>query len=80
MDYARFASSLGLQGITLSNPDDVGPAWEKALTADRPTVLDVHTNPDVPPVPPHTTFEQAFNTVKAFQGRRKHLGHHKRER
>jgi pyruvate dehydrogenase (quinone) len=29
-----------------------------ALTADRPTVLDVHCDPDIPPIPPHATFEQ----------------------
>lgn len=66
VDYAAFASGLGLQGIEVTTPDDVGPAWEKALTADRPTVLDVHTNPDIPPIPPHTTFEQALNTAKAL--------------
>jgi pyruvate dehydrogenase (quinone) len=65
VDYARFASSLGLQGITVTTTEGVGPAWEEALAADRPTILDVHTSPDVPPIPPHTTFEQAFNTAKA---------------
>lgn len=66
VDYAAFASSLGLESITVNTPDGVGPAWEKALTANRPTVLDVHTNPDIPPIPPHTTFEQALNTAKAL--------------
>lgn len=66
VDYAAFASSLGLESITVTTPDGVGPAWEKALTADRPTVLDVHTNPDIPPIPPHTTLEQVLNTAKAL--------------
>ena len=66
VDYAGFAASLGLQGITVESPDDVGPAWEKALAADRPTVLDVHTDPDIPPIPPHSTLEQARNTAKAL--------------
>ena len=30
----------------------------RALAADRPTVLDVHTDPDMPPIPPHATWEQ----------------------
>ncbi|MFD1213300.1 thiamine pyrophosphate-requiring protein [Arthrobacter sp. GCM10027362] len=66
VDYAGFASSLGLQGITVDNPDDLGPAWEKALGADRPAVLDVRTDPDIPPIPPHATLEQALNTAKAL--------------
>ena len=39
--------------------NQVGPAWEQALAADRPTVLDFRTDPDIPPIPPHATFEQA---------------------
>ncbi|MBT8159796.1 MULTISPECIES: thiamine pyrophosphate-requiring protein [Arthrobacter] len=65
VDYAAFASSLGLQGISVASPDELGPAWEKALAAGRPTVLDVRTDPDIPPIPPHATFEQALNGAKA---------------
>ena len=58
VDYAGFAASLGLGHATLTNPDLIAPAWNRALAADRPTVLDVHCDPNVPPVPPHATFEQ----------------------
>src|SRR4051794_22410662 len=51
VDYAGFARSLGLQGVDVERAEDVGPAWEAALSADRPTVLDVRTDPDVPPIP-----------------------------
>jgi len=64
VDYAAFARSLGLQGINVDTADGVGPAWEAALTADRPTLLDIRCDPDVPPIPPHATFEQ----VKAVAG------------
>ncbi len=40
------------------NPDQIADAWRQALAADRPTVLDVHTDPNVPPIPPHATFDQ----------------------
>lgn len=63
--YAAFAELLGLQGIAVENPDDVGPAWDRALAADRPTVLDVRVDPDVPPIPPHATLEQALDSAKA---------------
>jgi pyruvate dehydrogenase (quinone) len=65
VDYAAFTSSLGLQGISVGSPDELGDAWEKALAADRPTVLDVRTDPDIPPIPPHATLEQALNSAKA---------------
>jgi pyruvate dehydrogenase (quinone) len=58
VDYGGFARMIGLQGIEVTKPADIGPAWDAALAADRPTVLDVHTSPNVPPIPPHATFEQ----------------------
>ena len=60
--YAAYAESLGLRGIRVDRPEDVGGAWDAALSADRPVVLEAVTDPNVPPLPPHITFEQA----KAF--------------
>ncbi|GAW68023.1 pyruvate decarboxylase [Geoanaerobacter pelophilus] len=57
--YARYAEMLGLQGIELDDPQLIGAAWDHALNADRPVVIDAHCDPDVPPLPPHITFEQA---------------------
>ncbi|GAA2202701.1 thiamine pyrophosphate-requiring protein [Sinomonas flava] len=66
VDYAAIASVVGLGSIAVDSPDQLGPAWEKALAADRPTLLDVRTDPDIPPIPPHATFEQALNSAKAM--------------
>ncbi|GAB3295722.1 thiamine pyrophosphate-requiring protein [Epidermidibacterium keratini] len=66
VDYAGFARSLGLEALTVIVPDELGLAWDKALSADRPTVLDVHCDPNVPPIPPHATFEQASNAAQAL--------------
>ena len=66
VSYASFASSLGLIGIEVGKPGELGDAWDRALSADRPVVLDVHTDPDVPPVPPHATFEQVKDAAKAL--------------
>jgi pyruvate dehydrogenase (quinone) len=57
--YARYAEGAGLRGIRVDRPEDVGAAWDAALTSDRPTVLDIYTDPDVPPLPPHVSFKQA---------------------
>jgi pyruvate dehydrogenase (quinone) len=65
VDYAAFARSIGLHGINVETTDGVGPAWEAALSADRPTVLDIRCDPDVPPIPPHATWEQVKATASA---------------
>jgi pyruvate dehydrogenase (quinone) len=66
VSYEGFARSLGLHGIAVDKPEQVGPAWEQALAADRPVVLDFRTDPDVPPIPPHATFEQARDLAQAL--------------
>jgi pyruvate dehydrogenase (quinone) len=63
--YARFAELIGLKGIRVDDPDHVADAWDEALAADRPTVLEAVTDPEVPPLPPHITFEQAKHFAKA---------------
>ncbi len=57
--YHRFAELIGLKGIYVDDPDDLGRAWEQALASPVPTVLEVKTDPNVPPLPPHITLEQA---------------------
>ncbi len=64
IDYAAFARSIGLHAVNVDTPDGVAPAWEAALSADRPSVLDIRCDPNVPPIPPHATFEQ----VKSMAG------------
>jgi pyruvate dehydrogenase (quinone) len=66
ISYADFARSLGFEAITVSSPDELGPAWDRVLSADRPALLDVHCDPEVPPIPPHATFEQIKSTTEAM--------------
>jgi pyruvate dehydrogenase (quinone) len=66
VDYAGFAASLGLASRRVTDPEELADAWQQALAADRPTVLDVHTDPNVPPIPPHATFAQAKATAEAL--------------
>jgi pyruvate dehydrogenase (quinone) len=66
VDYAGFATSLGLDGVVVDKPDQIGPAWERALSSTRPSVLDVHCDPNVPPVPPHATVSQMTAAAKAM--------------
>jgi pyruvate dehydrogenase (quinone) len=66
VDYAGFAASLGLEGVAVDKPGDIGPAWDRALAADRPTVLDVRCDPNVPPIPPHATLDQMKDAGRAI--------------
>jgi pyruvate dehydrogenase (quinone) len=58
IDFAAFAAGLGLNALAIKDPDELADAWRNALSADRPTVLDVYTDPDMPPIPPHATWDQ----------------------
>jgi pyruvate dehydrogenase (quinone) len=64
--YAEFAKSIGLDGQRVEDPEHVGAAWDRALAADRPFVLDMVTDPNVPPLPPHITLKQARHFMGAL--------------
>jgi pyruvate dehydrogenase (quinone) len=64
--YARYADSIGLRGIRVERPEEVGPAWDEALRSDRPVVFEAITDPDVPTLPPHITLKQAKNFATAL--------------
>ncbi|MBF6353145.1 thiamine pyrophosphate-requiring protein [Nocardia higoensis] len=65
VSYADLARACGLHAIAVDDPDDLAPAWREALAADLPTVLDVRSDPEVPPIPPHATWEQMKSTAEA---------------
>jgi len=66
MSYADFAASIGLGAVTVTDPEQLEDAWRQALSADKPFVLDVHCDPDVPPIPPHATLEQMTDMAEAL--------------
>ena len=57
--YHKFAEMIGLVGIYCDKDEDVAFAWQKAFAADRPVILEFKTDPEVPPLPSHITFDQA---------------------
>ncbi len=64
--FASYAESIGLLGIRVDRPEDIGPAWDRALSADRPCVVEAITDPEVPPLPPHITFQQGKNLLESI--------------
>jgi pyruvate dehydrogenase (quinone) len=59
--YHKYAELLGLKGIFVDDPEKLGSAWDESLAADRPVILECYTDPNVPPLPPHITLEEAKN-------------------
>jgi pyruvate dehydrogenase (quinone) len=66
--YARYAELIGLKGIRVDRPEDVGSAWDEALAAGGPVVLEAITDPEVPPLPPHIRLDQARKLAHALPG------------
>ena len=74
-EFARYAEMLGLTGIRVDETEQIGPAWEQALSATRPVVLEAITDPEVPTLPPHITFEEAKKFTESMVKGEPHLGH-----
>ncbi|TCC37437.1 thiamine pyrophosphate-requiring protein [Kribbella capetownensis] len=64
--YAGYAKLLGLRGVTAEKPEDVVPAWEEALASDRPCVVEFRTDPAVPPIPPHASWDQIEKALESI--------------
>jgi pyruvate dehydrogenase (quinone) len=69
-DYAGYARSLGLLGLKIEKPEQIGAVWDEALMSERPVVVEAMVDPEVPPMPPHITFEQAVNFWRSMILRR----------
>jgi pyruvate dehydrogenase (quinone) len=67
-NFTRYAEVLGLKGIRVERPEDVGPAWDEALSHSGPVLYEAITDPEVPPLPPHIRLEQAQKLAKALPG------------
>jgi pyruvate dehydrogenase (quinone) len=72
--YGQWAELIGLRGIRVERPEEVSGAWEQALAAERPVVLEAITDPEVPPLPPHITIEQAQSFMWALARGDEHAG------
>jgi pyruvate dehydrogenase (quinone) len=68
VSYADFASAVGITGITVREPGQLRPAWERAFATNGPTVIDVYCDPEVPPIPPHATLDEAVSMVESVLG------------
>ncbi|MDQ1006317.1 pyruvate dehydrogenase (quinone) [Streptomyces sp. V4I23] len=67
LPYAEIARRIGLDGVRVEKPEEVEAAWQQALAADRPFVIDFLTDPAVPPLPPHASLDQIQATAAAIR-------------
>jgi pyruvate dehydrogenase (quinone) len=72
--YAKYAELIGLKGVRVEEPERLGDAWDEVLSADRPAVLEAIVDPEVPPLPPHISFEEARNFASAVRHGDPHSG------
>ena len=67
--YAKYAQLIGLEGIRIDKPEQIVPAFDKAMSADKPVVVEAVTDPNVPLLPPHVSPRQAAKFFTAlFKG------------
>lgn len=66
LNYAEYAKMIGLEGIRIEKEEEIVPGLHRALAAQRPVVVDVLSDPNVPPLPPHITLKQAKNFTSSI--------------
>jgi pyruvate dehydrogenase (quinone) len=65
VDAAAYARLLGLDGVRVEDPEDLAAGWRRAFSADRPFVLDVVTDPNVPLLPPFPAGAAKLDAMRA---------------
>jgi pyruvate dehydrogenase (quinone) len=76
--YAAYAELLGLTGIRVDDPDQLAAAWERALSADRPVVLEVLTDRAVPLLAPFPAGEAKLEQMRKGLAQEGKSGEHAR--
>jgi len=64
--YADYARMLGFEAVRVERPDDLGAAWDRVLSADRPSLIEVLVDPNVSMLPPHITMDQVRSFSSAM--------------
>jgi len=64
--YAAYAHLLGFDGFVIDEARKIVPTLESALATRRPAVVEIVADPNIPPLPPHTTAKQAKDYLLAL--------------
>ena len=76
--YAGYAELLGLRGIRVDDPAQIGTAWDAALSADRPVVIEVLTDRATPLLAPFPAGRAKLETMRAGLAQEEAAGRHAR--
>lgn len=52
-DFVAYAQLLGLRGVHLHDPGSLDQVLAEAFESDRPVIIEAHTDPDIPLIPPY---------------------------
>lgn len=63
--YSEYGNLLGLDGERVTDATELDAAWQRALAADRPYVLDIVTDPAAPMVPPLAQAASKLDTMRS---------------
>ncbi|QGU28861.1 thiamine pyrophosphate-requiring protein [Microbacterium oryzae] len=62
--YAQYGELLGFRGELVDDPEQLDGAWQRAFAADRPTVIHVKSDRDIPMLPPLPQGESAVEQIQ----------------
>ena len=62
--YAAYADLLGLTGVRVTDPGEIDQAWQDALAARRPVLIEAVVDPDVPLLPPFPAGEDKLESFR----------------
>lgn len=65
-DYAEYAKSLGLFGFKITSESEIANTLQLALGAQKPVVIEIQSDPNIPPIPPHVNADQAASFASAL--------------
>lgn len=66
IDFVKVAEACGGVGFRCEAPDEVRPALEAALAANRPALVEAVVDPFEPPMPARVTLKDAMNMAKSL--------------
>ncbi len=65
-EYADYARSLGLQGFLITNASETEEVLREAMLCERPVLVEVISDPNIPPLPPNIDIKKAASFASSL--------------
>lgn len=65
-DFVKLADAFGIDGMTITTPEEIEPVLQKAVNLHKPVVVDCHISPDenvLPMIPPGKTIDDIITEM-----------------